>query len=358
MSVLATIATILGAIVGTIVTKGITRPLVSAVEVAKKVASGDLTTDVQVTGTDETGQLLNALKEMNDSLLVTVSKVRSGTENIAVASGEIASGNADLSARTNNQAAALQQTASAMDELTSTVRQNAESAEHANLLVNKASDRATKGGEVVNEVVATMESIKESSREIVDIISVIDGIAFQTNILALNAAVEAARAGEQGRGFAVVAAEVRTLAQRSANAAKEIKSLIVNSVQKIEGGGILVGQAGTAMTEIMESVRHVANIMQEITSASQEQSRGIEEVNTAITKMDAMTHQNAALVEEAASAADSMQSQAVQLTEAVAVFKMPVHNLAIGDAPVGSIVDNQHAVQIASIRPILLENLN
>jgi methyl-accepting chemotaxis protein len=239
-----------------------------------------------------------------------------------VASDEIASGNADLSSRTESQASSLEETASSMEELTTTVKQNADNARQANQLVVSASDFATKGGDVVGHVVDTMGSIKESSRKIVDIIGVIDGIAFQTNILALNAAVEAARAGEQGRGFAVVAAEVRNLAQRSANAAKEIKSLISDSVEKVDAGGKLVDEAGKTMEEIVTSVKHVADIMGEITAASQEQSSGIEEVNRAIAQMDEMTQQNAALVEEAAAAAESMQEQAAALAQAVAVFKL------------------------------------
>ncbi|HEY8606887.1 MAG TPA: methyl-accepting chemotaxis protein, partial [Noviherbaspirillum sp.] len=241
---------------------------------------------------------------------------------IGVASREIASGNADLSSRTESQASSLEETASSMEELTSTVKQNAENARQANQLVVSASDVALRGGEVVGQVVQTMASIKDSSRKIVDIIGVIDGIAFQTNILALNAAVEAARAGEQGRGFAVVAAEVRSLAQRSAGAAKEIKSLIGDSVEKVDAGSNLVDVAGKTMGEIVTSVKHVADIMNEISAASQEQSSGIEEVNRAIAQMDEMTQQNAALVEQAAAAADSMQTQAAALAQAVAVFRV------------------------------------
>lgn len=332
MGILATIAGVLAVIVGLIVTRGITRPLTDAVNLAKRVASGDLTAHVEVTSHDETGQLLQALSEMNDSLINTVSQVRSGTETIDLASREIATGNANLSSRTEAQASALEQTASSMEELTSTVRQNADNAQQANQLVIKASDHATQGGEVVGKVVSTMGSIKESSRKIVDIIAVIDGIAFQTNILALNAAVEAARAGEQGRGFAVVAAEVRSLAQRSATAAKEIKALINDSVEKVDAGGRLVDQAGQTMNDIVSSVIHVADIMKEITAASKEQSTGIEEINQAVVKMDEMTQQNAALVEEAAAAAESMQQQASHLAHAVSVFKLNAINAVDANA--------------------------
>ncbi|HZW12221.1 MAG TPA: methyl-accepting chemotaxis protein, partial [Noviherbaspirillum sp.] len=298
---------LLAALIGMWLIRAISRPLEEAVRFARSVAEGDLTKNIEVESRDETGQLLAALKQMNESLANTVGQVRAGTETITVASREIASGNADLSSRTEAQASSLEETASSMEELTSTVKQNAENARQANQLVVSASDYALKGGEVVGQVVDTMGSIKDSSRKIVDIIGVIDGIAFQTNILALNAAVEAARAGEQGRGFAVVAAEVRNLAQRSAGAAKEIKALIQDSVEKVDAGSKLVDQAGTTMDEIVTSVKHVADIMNEIAAASHEQSAGIEQVNQAITQMDEMTQQNAALVEQAAAAAQSMQ---------------------------------------------------
>ncbi|MFZ6721117.1 methyl-accepting chemotaxis protein [Undibacterium sp. Ji49W] len=312
----------IGALFAWAITRSITQPLQEALGLAETVAEGDLRSQVVVSGTDEVALLLQALKNMNDNLAATVGQVRIGTETITVASQEIASGNADLSSRTESQASSLEETASSMEELTSTVRQNADNARQANQLVVSASGVAVKGGAVVGQVVSTMGSIKESSRKIVDIIGVIDGIAFQTNILALNAAVEAARAGEQGRGFAVVAAEVRNLAQRSASAAKEIKSLISDSVDKVDQGSKLVDEAGKTMDEIVTSVQHVADIMSEITAASQEQSSGIEQVNLAITQMDEMTQQNAALVEQAAAAAESMEEQAVALAEAVSVFKL------------------------------------
>ncbi|MEO7495525.1 MAG: methyl-accepting chemotaxis protein [Massilia sp.] len=304
------------------ISRSITTPLEAAVSAARKVAAGELTAHVEVEGQDETSELLQALKDMNQSLARTVGEVRLGTDTITTASLEIASGNADLSSRTESQASSLEQTASSMEELTSTVKQNADNARQANQLAVSASSVAAQGGKVVSEVVDTMGSIKESSRKIVDIIGVIDGIAFQTNILALNAAVEAARAGEQGRGFAVVAAEVRNLAQRSAGAAKEIKSLIGDSVDKVDAGSRLVDQAGQTMELIVTSIRQVADIMGEITAATQEQSLGIEEVNVAITEMDEMTQQNSALVEQAAAAAESMQEQAEIVARAMSVFKL------------------------------------
>ncbi|MDR3479502.1 MAG: methyl-accepting chemotaxis protein [Burkholderiaceae bacterium] len=303
-------------------TRGITRPMHEAVALARGVADGDLTASITVKSRDETGQLIGALKEMNDSLQRIVGEVRSGTDAIVTASGQIAAGNMDLSARTELQAGSLEETASSMEELSSTVKQNADNARQANQLARAASEVAVKGGTVVSQVVQTMGSINESSKKIVDIIAVIDGIAFQTNILALNAAVEAARAGEQGRGFAVVAAEVRSLAQRSAAAAREIKTLIGDSVDKVEAGGKLVDQAGATMTEIVECVRRVTDIMGEINAASDEQSSGIEQINQAIIQMDSVTQQNAALVEEAAAAAQSMQEQAGNLFQVVSVFKL------------------------------------
>ncbi|MQA40081.1 methyl-accepting chemotaxis protein [Rugamonas aquatica] len=304
------------------ITRSITQPLNRAVGMAQAVAGGDLTMRIECNTTDETGLLLRALIDMNDSLARTVGQVRSGTDTIATASHQIASGNLDLSSRTEQQASSLEETASSMEELTSTVTQNAENARQATKLVVAASEFATKGGQVVGQVVTTMGAIKESSSKIVDIISVIDGIAFQTNILALNAAVEAARAGEQGRGFAVVASEVRTLAQRSASAAKEIKELIARSVQTVDAGALLVDEAGATMDGIVKSVKQVADIMTEISAASSEQSTGIEQVNQAIVSIDDVTQQNAALVEEAAAAAQSMREQADLLAQAVSVFKL------------------------------------
>jgi methyl-accepting chemotaxis protein len=312
----------LGVLCAWYLTVGITRPIHSAVTISRRVAEGDLTSDVQVNSKDETGQLLQALQDMNVSLRGIVSNVRTGTDTIATASSEIAAGNLDLSSRTEQQASALEETASSMEELISTVKQNADNARQANQLAVSASEIATQGGGVVGQVVDTMGAINDSSRKIVDIISVIDGIAFQTNILALNAAVEAARAGEQGRGFAVVASEVRSLAQRSAAAAKEIKVLINDSVEKVGNGSKLVEQAGATMAEVVNSVKRVTDIVAEISSASEEQTTGIEQINHAITQMDQVTQQNAALVEEAAAAAASMQSQANSLAQLVSVFTL------------------------------------
>lgn len=312
----------LGVMLALWISQLVSRPLNVAVKIAQSVAAGDLTRQIDVTSTDETGQLLQALKNMNGSLQKIVGDVRSGTNTIATASSEIAAGNLDLSARTEQQASSLEETASSMEELTSTVKQNSDNARQANQLAVTASDVAVKGGAVVAQVVSTMGSINESASKIVDIISVIDGIAFQTNILALNAAVEAARAGEQGRGFAVVATEVRSLAQRSASAAKEIKTLIGDSMEKVNAGSKLVGEAGATMDEVVVSVRRVTDIMGEISAASNEQSAGIEQVNQAIAQMDQVTQQNAALVEQAAAAAESMQDQAVELAKVVSLFKL------------------------------------
>ena len=290
-------------------------------KIASSIAHGDLSISIDTTDASK-GSLLMEVREMRNSLKDIVGQVRLGTETIGTASREIAAGNIDLSSRTEMQASSLEKTASAMEELTSTVKQNADNAREANLLAATASDVARKGGDVVSQVVDTMGSINTSANKIVDIIGVIDGIAFQTNILALNAAVEAARAGEQGRGFAVVASEVRNLAQRSAAAAKEIKTLIGDSVEKVERGSKLVGQAGVTMDEVVASVKRVTDIMSEISNASQEQSRGIEQVNMSIIEMDSMTQQNAALVEEAAAAAQSLQDQANELAHVVSIFKL------------------------------------
>ena len=319
---IASIALLASIAIAWLITRSIVRPLSSAVEVARRVADGDLTSDIVVTSTDETGRLLAALRDMNDGLVRIVTRVRSGTEAIASATSQIATGNLDLSSRTEEQASSLEQTAAAMEQLTSAVKQNSENAKQANELAHSASGVAAEGGTVVGDVVATMNAINTSSRKIVDIISVIDGIAFQTNILALNAAVEAARAGEQGRGFAVVASEVRSLAQRSAAAAKEIKALIDDSVRAVGSGAALVERAGVTMSDVVDSVKRVNDVVSEISAAGHEQSTGIEEVNRAVTQMDEVTQQNAALVEEAAAAAAALQAQAGDLAALVSVFKL------------------------------------
>jgi len=304
------------------ITRSVTRPLHRAVSVAESVAGGDLTARSGSTARDEMGQLLRALDAMASQLRDTVGQVRRGADGIALASTEIATGNLDLSSRTEEQASALQQTAASMEQMTATVRQNADNAAQADQLARSASDMAVRGGEVVGNVVATMGGIHNASRKIVDIIGVIDSIAFQTNILALNAAVEAARAGEQGRGFAVVASEVRTLAQRSATAAREIKALIDDSVTRVDAGNRLVEEAGTVIRDVVAGVRRVTGIVAEISAASQEQTTGLEQVNRAIAQMDQVTQQNAALVEEAAAATGSLEAQASQLVQAVAVFRV------------------------------------
>jgi methyl-accepting chemotaxis protein len=322
LALIGLVAVVIGMVLSHLITRSITNPMHEALEIAQRVAAGDLTSRIRPSGRDETGQLLHALDAMNGSLVKIVGEVRLGTDTIATASGQIASGNMDLSSRTELQASSLEQTAASMVELTSTVKQNADNARQANVLAASASEVALKGGAVVSQVVDTMGSINESSKKIVDIIGVIDGIAFQTNILALNAAVEAARAGEQGRGFAVVATEVRNLAQRSAAAAKEIKTLIGDSVEKVGTGAKLVDQAGVTMEEIVNSVRRVTDIMAEITCASQEQTSGIEQINHAIAEMDEVTQQNAALVEEVTAAAASLEGQAQSLAQVVSVFKI------------------------------------
>ncbi len=315
-------AVVLAAVLAILLTRNITVPLAEAVALAQRVAQGDLGSDIVVRSQDETGELMAALRDMNAALVRIVGEVRGGTETIATASSQIAAGNMDLSSRTEQQASSLEETASSMEELTAAVKQNADNALAARSLASAASTVAVKGGAVVSEVVQTMGSINASSHKIADIIGVIDGIAFQTNILALNAAVEAARAGEQGRGFAVVATEVRNLAQRSASAAKEIKGLIDDSVDKVGAGSKLVDQAGATMQEVVDSVQRLSAIIGEITDASEEQRLGIEQVNEAISQMDQVTQQNAALVEEAAAAANAMQDQAAQLSHAVQVFRL------------------------------------
>ena len=328
------VAVALGALLALTVTRSIVRPVQLGKQAAENIADGDLTHPIAAGSKDETGQLLQALAAMQARLATIVGNVRRNAEGVATASVEIATGNNDLSARTEQQASALQQTAASMEELGSTVRQNADNARQANQLAMNASTVAVQGGDVVAQVVDTMKGINDSSRKIADIISVIDSIAFQTNILALNAAVEAARAGEQGRGFAVVAGEVRSLAGRSAEAAKEIKGLIGTSVERVERGTALVDKAGATMTEVVNAIRRVTDIMGEISAASSEQSQGVSQVGEAITQMDQTTQQNAALVEQSAAAADSLKTQAGQLVEAVAVFRVPdTHLRAAGGLP-------------------------
>ena len=310
------------ALIGINLARQLVAALNDAIKVTVAVAEGDLTQNIVVTGHDEISQLMGSVKSMATNFQTICMEIRQGTNAIASASAEIASGNVDLSDRTEQQAGALETTASSMEELTSTVKQNSENARQANALANAASEVAVEGGAVVSKVVDTMAAINDSSRKIVDIISVIDGIAFQTNILALNAAVEAARAGEQGRGFAVVAAEVRNLAQRSGSAAKEIKALIDNSVEKVDSGTKLVDQAGEAMVKIVNSIQKVSDVVGEISSASHEQSVGIDQIHQAVIQMDEATQQNAALVEEAAAGALALKDQAARLTDVVSVFKL------------------------------------
>ncbi len=320
--VVEAIVLVLAVLVAWAITRSIVLPLREAVAVTRRVASGDLTSEIKDDGRDEPAELLSALRDMNTGLAQIVNHIRAGAESIAVGAGQVAAGNQQLSSRTEEHASSLEETASTLEEFTTTVRQNAEHAKQASALASTASSTAEKGGEVVGKVVTTMQEVTTSSKRISDIIGVIDGISFQTNILALNAAVEAARAGEQGRGFAVVASEVRSLAQRSAASAKEIRGLIENSVGRVEAGARLVEQAGKTMEELVASVRKVASIMTDIASASHEQSSGIEQINKAITQMDTVVQMNASLVEEATAAATSMANQATGLSHAVAQFRV------------------------------------
>ncbi|MFN4115652.1 MAG: methyl-accepting chemotaxis protein [Inhella sp.] len=323
MAIVATVLALgLGAFMAWWIASSITVPVYKAVQLAEAVAGGDLTQRVEARGNDEVAQLLRALATMNEGLVSIVSQVRQAADSIATGSSEIANGNADLSQRTEEQASNLEETAASMEQMNATVKQNADTARAATQLATAASGTAERGGQVVGQVVTTMEEITASSRKIADIIGVIDGIAFQTNILALNAAVEAARAGEQGRGFAVVAGEVRSLAQRSAEAAKEIKSLIGASVERVESGSRLVGEAGSTMGEIVAQVRRVSDLIGEMDSASREQAQGIGQVSEAVNQLDQVTQQNAALVEEAAAAADSLREQARRMAEVVSVFRL------------------------------------
>jgi methyl-accepting chemotaxis protein len=324
------VALILAVLLAWTITRSIVGPLRDAVTVARRVAAGDLTSNISAEGRDEAAELLGALREMNDGLGRMVSQIRAGADSIAVGAGQVAAGNQQLSSRTEEHASSLEETASTLEEFTTTVKQSAEHARQASSLAASASTTAQKGGEVVTRVVATFQEVSESSKRIGDIIGVIDGISFQTNILALNAAVEAARAGEQGRGFAVVASEVRSLAQRSAESAKEIRGLIENSVGRVEAGAKLVEQAGRTMEELVTSVKKVAEIMTEIASASHEQSSGIEQINRAITQMDTVVQMNASLVEEATAAATSMAAQATGLARAVAQFRVDEAAVARG----------------------------
>ena len=322
LAAVGTVSLLLGALFAWALTRSIVLPLKSAASSARRIADGHLTESLDPSGRDEAADLIAAMADMQANLARIVGDVRQGSESVAIAAAEIAQGNSDLSSRTEQQASALQQTAASMEELGTAVKKNADNARQANQLALGASTVAIQGGAVVDQVVGTMKGINDSSRKIADIISVIDGIAFQTNILALNAAVEAARAGEQGRGFAVVAAEVRNLAQRSALAAKEIKTLISTSVERVEQGAVLVDRAGATMVEVVASIKRVTEIMGEISAASGQQSDGVTQVGEAVSQMDQATQQNAALVEESAAAAGSLKAQAQQLVQAVAIFKL------------------------------------
>ncbi|MFV8630590.1 methyl-accepting chemotaxis protein [Ralstonia pseudosolanacearum] len=343
MIVLAVLATLLAIATGAFITRTITRPINHAMHLAEAVAQGNLTHRLEVDTQDEIGRLLAALKRMIENLHGIVSQVRGGTDTITRASSEVASGNIDLSGRTEQQASSLEETAAAMEQLTSTVKQNADNAQEASRLASNASMVATKGGDAVDEAIQTMSTINASSRKIVDIIGVIDGIAFQTNILALNAAVEAARAGEQGRGFAVVAGEVRSLAQRSAAAAKEIKALIEDSVSHVSTGTAKVEEAGQIIRDVVAGIQNVTNIVSEISASSREQSDGIEQINEAITQMDKATQENASLVEESATAAQALQDQANQLADMVSTFKLHADLSGRGRAAQGEAGSVAHA---------------
>ncbi|HET8694455.1 MAG TPA: methyl-accepting chemotaxis protein [Aquabacterium sp.] len=342
---------VVGMTMAVVVANMMARPLESAVGVLKSVAAGDLTQEVQTTRKDEIGDMQKALAQMVSSLADTVNLVRTGADSVATASSQIAQGNTDLSSRTEDQASSLQETAAAVEEMAGTVRTNADNARQANQLASAASEVASRGGEVVTQVVQTMSDIQSSSQKISDIIGVIDGIAFQTNILALNAAVEAARAGEQGRGFAVVAGEVRSLAQRSAQAAREIKTLIHDSVEKVNAGSALVSTAGSTMQDVVHQVRKVTDLVGEIAHASAEQSQGIGQINQAVSQLDQSTQQNAALVEESMAAAESLRSQANKLAQAVTVFK--THQAATAHTQATEVIVRARAASVASAAPVM-----
>ncbi|MCA2999209.1 MAG: HAMP domain-containing protein [Rhodocyclaceae bacterium] len=351
LSIMTLTCAVVGIVIAWRLARSVTAPLDTAVTVADRIADGDLDVDITDDRRDELGQLLRSMKRMRTSLARVVGTVRENAENVTTASAQIAAGNQDLSSRTEQQAASLQETAASMEQLTSTVKQNAENARTANQLAQSASTAAAAGGQTVGEVVTTMENISANSRKMADIIGVIDGIAFQTNILALNAAVEAARAGEQGRGFAVVATEVRTLAQRSADAAKEIRTLISQSVERVAAGSNLVQAAGTAMEDIVSRVTRVTDLIGEITHSAAEQSNGIEQVNLAVSQMDQVTQQNAALVEEAAAAASSLKTQAGELVQAVAVFRL-AQEQGIGGAEHRGAARVEADAALSGVRPL------